>query len=454
MNLPSALLKQIITQQDFDTWVTLRENYLSSDYQGVYKFIGSHVKNFNSLPTFEDLKLSIRDPKLQEKIFAIEAIDIDVDAWILLEYLKNEYAQSEILDELDKFIESTIAISRAEENVEALQQIVLGIGERVDLKPPEENMQTINLFASEKELSKYLPLGLNQDYDQQLRFTPKDLILIGAFRGGGKTLTCVNIANNMFEQGRSALYFSIEMDGRQILQRACSLGANVPLGKIINRQLTPAEWNRVAQWWANRFEDGVDILPEFYETKDFDSFHDQLSKKKLLDRQIDVVYDSQLTLATIKAELESKLSSQDVGVIIVDYLNQVKRHNAPSRSGQYDWMEQIELSKSLKALAQEYETPIVSAYQTTEGGEVRMSKGILDACDAAFVLDTHDPNENACITFKCTKMRSGSMTEFTSTMDWETLKIGPQSAPLPEVQKQIKSEIKKGSTKTGEDIYD
>ena len=100
----------------------------------------------------------------------------------------------------------------------------------------------------------------------------------------------------MLEQGRSALYFSIEMDCRQILQRACALGANVPLGKIINRQLTPAEWNRVAQWWANRFEDGVDILPEFYETKDFDSFHDQLSKKKLLDRQIDVVYDSQLTL--------------------------------------------------------------------------------------------------------------------------------------------------------------
>ena len=45
--------------------------------------------------------------KLQEKIFAIEAVDIDVDAWILLEYLKNEYAQVEILDELDKFIEKT-----------------------------------------------------------------------------------------------------------------------------------------------------------------------------------------------------------------------------------------------------------------------------------------------------------------------------------------------------------
>jgi len=48
------------------------------------------------------LKLSIRDRQLQEKIFAIEAVDVDVDAWILLEYLKNEYTQIEILDELDK----------------------------------------------------------------------------------------------------------------------------------------------------------------------------------------------------------------------------------------------------------------------------------------------------------------------------------------------------------------
>ena len=39
-----------------------------------------------------------------------------------------------------------------------------------------------------------------------------------------------------------------------------------------------------------------------------------------------------------------------LGMIIVDYLNQVKRHTAPSRSGQYDWTEQIEISKGLKQL--------------------------------------------------------------------------------------------------------
>ena len=128
MNLTSALLKQIITQEDFDTWGNLRENYLANEYQPLYKAMDTHIKNFNALPTFDDLKLSIRDRKLQEKVFAIEAVDIDIDAWVLLEYVKNEYTQVEILNELDGFIDKTVAISNAEENVEALQTIVLDIG--------------------------------------------------------------------------------------------------------------------------------------------------------------------------------------------------------------------------------------------------------------------------------------------------------------------------------------
>ena len=449
MNLPSALLKQIISQEDFDTWGNLRENYLPSEYQALHKVMHTHIKNFGNLPTFEDLKLSIRDRKLREKTFAIEAVDIDVDAWMLLEYLKNEYAQVEILDELDKFVEKTIAISSAEENVEVLQQIVLDIGDRVDLKAPEENMQTISLFDSEKNLKKYLPLGLNDEYDQKLKFSPRDLVLVGGRRGAGKSLTCVNIANNVYNQGRSSIYFTIEMDSRSILQRMCALGARVPIGRLATRNLTSTEWNRVAEWWANRFVDGVDLLPDFYESRDFDTLHTELSKKKLTpDRQLDVIYDPVLSLSRIRKELESKINQTDVGVIIVDYLNQVKRSNAPSKGGQYDWTEQIEVSKTLKSMAQEYEVPVFSPYQTDSTGEARFAKGILDAADAAYTIETWAP-EDECITFNCTKMRSAKMEGFTSVMDWETLKIGPQSTMNPKDRETLKDTMA-----TGEDIHD
>ena len=409
----------------------------------------THVKNFGHLPTFEDLKLSIRDRKLREKTFAIEAVDIDVDAWMLLEYLKNEYAQVEILDELDKFVEKTIAISSAEENVEVLQQIVLDIGDRVDLKAPEENMQTISLFDSEKNLKKYLPLGLNDEYDQKLKFSPRDLVLVGGRRGAGKSLTCVNIANNVYNQGRSSIYFTIEMDSRSILQRMCALGARVPIGRLATRNLSSTEWNRVAEWWANRFVDGVDLLPDFYESRDFDTLHTELSRKKLTpDRQLDVIYDPVLSLSRIRKELESKINQTDVGVIIVDYLNQVKRSNAPAKGGQYDWTEQIEVSKTLKSMAQEYEVPVFSPYQTDNTGEARFAKGILDAADAAYTIETWSP-EDECITFNCTKMRSAKMEGFTSVMDWETLKIGPQSTMNPKDRETMKD-----SLATGEEIND
>ena len=449
MNLTSALLKQIIVQEDFESWGNLRENYLSAEYQSIYKAIDTHIKTFNGLPTFEDLKLSIRDRKLQEKVFAIEAVEVDVDAWVLLEYLKNEYTQVEILNELDTFVDKTVAISNAEENVEALQNIVLDIGDRVDLKPPEENMQTIALFESEKDLRKFLPLGLNDDYDQQMKFSPRDLVLVGGRRGAGKSLTCVNIANNVYNQGRSSIYFTIEMDSRSILQRMCALGARIPISRLATRNLTTVEWNRVGEWWAGRFDGGQELLPEFYDNKDFDAFHKKLQTLPLNnDKQLDVVYDPVLSLAKIRQELESRMAQRDYGVIIVDYLNQVKRHNAPSRSGQYDWTEQIEVSKTLKSMAQEYEVPVFSPYQTDNTGEARFAKGILDAADAAFTIETWSP-EDECITFNCTKMRSAKMEGFTSVMDWETLKIGPQSTMNPKDRDALKD-----SLSTGEDIHD
>jgi replicative DNA helicase len=154
--------------------------------------------------------------------------------------------------------------------------------------------------------------------------------------------------------------------------------------------LSSEEWNMVGGWWAGRFDGGHELLPEFKKTHDFDEFHKKLTKLDLhKERQLDVIYDPSLTLSKIQSELDKKVNQLDVGVVIVDYLNQVKRHNAPSRSGgQYDWTEQIEVSKKMKLYAQEYETMVFAPYQTDASGEARFAKGILDAADAAYSLET------------------------------------------------------------------
>jgi hypothetical protein len=42
LNLTSALLKQIISQNDFETWGNLRENYLPAEYQAIHKIVEKH----------------------------------------------------------------------------------------------------------------------------------------------------------------------------------------------------------------------------------------------------------------------------------------------------------------------------------------------------------------------------------------------------------------------------
>ena len=46
-------------------------------------------------------------------------------------------------------------------------------------------------------------------------------------------------------------------------------------------------------------------------------------------------------------------------------------------------------------------------------------------------------------------MRSGEMKSFISEIDWETLKIGPQTAMDPDERAELKEQMN-----TGEDTYD
>ena len=434
--------------QDFQTWSITYKQYLPSEYHSLHKVIDKHCETFHKMPTIEDLKYEIRDSSTREKLFAVEAVEVDASPDMLLQYLKNEYTQKEILDSLEDYVENSVAFEDAQESVDHLHQIVMDVEDKVDLEDPQESMQRIELFEPEEDLARYIRLGLNREYDHEIQFSPRDLIMVGGRRGAGKSVICANIANNVYESGKSAVYFTIEMDSRSILQRCCSIATEIPFARLRTQNLSILEWEKVATWWSNRYVNGQDRLNEYKEHRDFKRFHDTLktSCELLPTQQLDIVYDAGLTLSKIRSDLDKKVKQMDVGVIIVDYINQVKRSSLPSRSGQYDWTEQIEVSKALKSMAQEFEVPVFSPYQTDASGEARFAKGILDAADAAYSLETWD-HEDACITLNCVKMRSASMKSFTSTVDWDTLKIGPDTALTPK-------EREDSSHKTGEDIDD
>ena len=153
-----------------------------------------------------------------------------------------------------------------------------------------------------------------------------------------------------------------------------------------------------------------------------------------------IVDDRDLTLSSIdlhigkaKAKFGDKLK-----VVVVDYVNQIVLEGAD----QYDWKPQIEVSKKLKNLARKYEVVMVSPYQIDKDGEARFAKGILDAADIALVMEAHDKESNA-VSFETTKIRGGKEMAFTCPIDWDTLRISPQSVDKPSSKEAVKRASKK-----------
>jgi hypothetical protein len=428
VNLASVLFKTIIAQSDIETWSNCQKHYFPAEFASIWTYINKYVETHSIIPTFDDLRLAVRDATLRDRFFALEKVEeVDIDGATLLEYLKNEYTQIEIMNQLDTYLSDSIAMESAQENIESLQNIVLSVEEKVDLKDTSTNMRKMELFDPIEELEKNVPLGLNHDFDRIQTFGPSDLVLIGGKRGAGKSIACANIASSTYEAGHSVMYFTIEMSSRATMQRICSISTGVPAAAIRNRNLSIGEWEQVARWWSQRFEDGERALSRYLSHRDFDTYHDELTAKPLREKQIDVVYAPSLTLANIRTELDKKVARLQPRVVIVDYINQVKRSMVSNgRMGQYDWTEQIEVSKALKTYAQDYGFIMVSPYQIDASGEARFAKGILDAADAAFTLDAHAKEDNI-ISFNCAKMRNSDEVSFTSTMDWASLAIGPET---------------------------
>lgn len=446
MNIASALLKKVLEASDLDTWSNLRKHYLPSEYHTLFGVITKHCESHHTLPSFEELKLGVRDAQTRAKLFAVEAVEVDADPSLLLEFLKNEYAQREILSKLENYIDNSIAFETAEESLTHLHQIVLDVEEQVEIKDPAESMERITLFESDEELSRYIALGLNTEYDHEIKFSPKDFVLIGGKRGAGKSVTCANLAVNIKNSGKASAYFTIEMDSRNILQRCGSIDTGIPFGRLRNKELSVTEWEIVAKWWADRREHGGFHYEQYLEHRDFSKLHRGLIQEKLAKNQIEIIYDPHLTLGKIQSEVDKLYRTQDLGIIIVDYLNQVKR--GTGRGGQYDWPEQIEIAKALKAMAQEYNVPVISPYQIDATGEARFAKGILDSADAAYTMNTWSHGD-ACITFDCVKMRNNEQKSFTSEVDWSSLRIGPASALTP----KEKEAMKKASSEEPNEVF-
>ncbi|MBI1844922.1 MAG: replicative DNA helicase [Actinobacteria bacterium] len=182
------------------------------------------------------------------------------------------------------------------------------------------------------------------DLDELLSgLQPSSLVIVGARPATGKTAFALGMAAHAaLESGRPVLLFSLEMSHLEITQRMLGAEARVDSTRLRNGRLTESDWTKISH-----------------------------AIGRLAEAPLYIDDNPQISVMEIRAKarrLKSKVG--DLGMVVVDYLQLMTgRTSAENRQ-----VEVSEISRGLKILARELETPVVALSQLSRQLESRADK--------------------------------------------------------------------------------
>jgi len=439
MDIGAVVLHMLMEEQSLDGWARVKKDFFEESFNSLYTAMNKFYQEYNSIPSFEELETVTREIKTQKDLAAIQLLEVpEIELDLAIDALIDQYSQNESLKLLDDYV-GRITLMDSLEVKEGLSGIVLKLDEKTHTDESVSNMSDLLLFQEEGvEEHTCIPLGINNDFDSKVGGAYREeLIMLGGKRGSGKSLVSANMVANQYEMGNTAIYFTIEMTAMETFQRITSMLSGVSYANIRKNNLDTQEMNALAKTRAGMFQ-GSDIIYEnFLDNRDALSFERKLTSECELkkDNQIIIVDDRSLSLTSIDLQLQKAKAQfgDKLGLVVVDYVNQIETGIGKDL---YDWQ-----SQKLKEFARKYDLAMISPYQIDEGGGTRFAKGLLDSPDSAFLIEPH-AKEDGAMTFTSTKVRSGPDIEFTSTMNWDTLKLGPTTKQKPSGQSDEEVSVK------------
>ncbi|HYF45201.1 MAG TPA: replicative DNA helicase, partial [Acidimicrobiales bacterium] len=302
----------------------------------------------------------------------------------------NEVAQLgfDIPDDVDKAVDTA-------------ESLVFRIAERriTDTMLPIHELMDMGLDRLEQLYeNKGQITGLHtgyQDLDNLLGgFQPSSLVIVGARPATGKTSLALGmVAGAAIRAKKPVLMFSLEMSHIELTQRMLCSEARVDSKRIRTGALTQDDWKGISR-----------------------------AVGRLGDAQLWIDDNPNLTIMELRAKAR-RLKSQigDLGLIVIDYLQLMGgRTNAENRQ-----VEVAEISRGLKILARELETPVVALSQLSRGLESRQDKRPTLA----------DLRESGCVTADTRVLRADNGQEVTIG---ELLLTGERDIPVWTLDEHLK----------------
>ena len=235
-----------------------------------------------------------------------------------------------LIDEAERRI-NQIADDRAIESVSPLHALLLHEADILELRG-ETRGQLNGLETGYRALDGMLQ-GLQ----------PSSMTIVGARPGTGKTAFALGVLVHVGAVvRRPALYFSLEMSRQELAERILASTARIDSSKLRTGDLSDADWNRAHE-----------------------AFGFLQSAKVFIDD------NPALTVMDVRSRARRiKQQNGDLGVIIVDYLQLMSSRGRPENRQ----VEVADMSRSLKILARELQTPVIALSQLSRKLEDRADK--------------------------------------------------------------------------------
>jgi len=169
-------------------------------------------------------------------------------------------------------------------------------------------------------------------------FQGSDLIIVAARPSMGKTSFCLNVAANAaLESSVPTAVFSLEMSRDQVVERLLAAESFVDLHRLRSGKLRDDDFPKMsrAAGLLGTAPIWVDDTPA-------------------------------LTLLEIRSKARRMKAEFDIGLVIVDYLQLIRGGRHDSRQEEISF-----ISRSLKALARELQTPVIALSQLSRAPEQR-----------------------------------------------------------------------------------
>ncbi|MBO8441833.1 MAG: replicative DNA helicase [Firmicutes bacterium] len=202
-------------------------------------------------------------------------------------------------------------------------------------------MSDINMLSQKGDDITGLATGFHELDKLTTGLHDDELTIIAARPGVGKTAFALNIAKNVAVKSKKTVaIFSLEMGAESLVNRMLCSEGSIDANHLRTGQLTDEEWQNL-----------VVAMGTLSKT---DIFIDDTPGNRMID---------------ISAKCRRLSKDHNLGLIIIDYLQLIEGESKENRQQEVSY-----ISRQLKKLAKELNTPIIALSQLSRGLEQRQDK--------------------------------------------------------------------------------